>query len=113
MQKTFGQLLKETRRGKDISQRVLADAIGVDFSYISKVENDRLPPPAADTIVKICQVLDIPSEAFLSQTGKLSSDITETITASSEAIRFLKEAGAMGLSDEEWQKLSSSLKHLR
>ena len=42
--KTFGQALKEIRRGKDVTQRELATAVGVDFSYISKIENDRMPP---------------------------------------------------------------------
>ena len=47
MAKTFGQSLRELRSSKIVSQRELAEKVGVDFSYISKVENDRLPPPAA------------------------------------------------------------------
>ena len=57
MAKTFGHNLRELRRSKDVSQRELAEKVGVDFSYISKLENDRLPPPAADTIVKIAKSL--------------------------------------------------------
>ena len=52
MDMTFGQLLRELRRAKGVNQRDLASKVGVDFSYISKLENDRLPPPAADTVVK-------------------------------------------------------------
>jgi len=49
MNQSFGQLLKHIRREKGVSQRDLADQVGVDFSYISKIENDRMPPPSADT----------------------------------------------------------------
>ena len=69
--KTFGQTLKEIRRGKGITQRELATAVGVDFSYISKVENDRMPPPAADTIVKICEKLGVSPDTLLAMTGKM------------------------------------------
>jgi transcriptional regulator with XRE-family HTH domain len=113
MNKTFGQVLKEARRNQDISQRELADTIGVDFSYISKLENDRLPPPAADTIIKICEALKIPSEILLVQSGKLSSDITDTISASPEAIRFMNVVTTMSLSDDEWKTLGNALKRLR
>ncbi|MCB0594832.1 MAG: helix-turn-helix transcriptional regulator, partial [Phaeodactylibacter sp.] len=47
MENTFGPLLKEVRRSKQVSQRELAERVGVDFSYISKIENNRLAPPAA------------------------------------------------------------------
>jgi transcriptional regulator with XRE-family HTH domain len=65
MERTFGQALRELRRSKGISQRDLAEKVGVDFSYISKIENDRLPPPAADTIVKICNALEAPPDTLL------------------------------------------------
>ena len=43
---TFGQSLRKARRAAGHTQRSLAAGVGVDFSYISKVENDRIPPPA-------------------------------------------------------------------
>ncbi len=113
MPTTFGKALREIRRTKDISQRELAQKIGVDFSYISKIENDRLPPPAADTIVKICEVLNIPPEQLLAMTGKVPSGVTETIGTSAAAIQFIRDAQSMRLTEEEWQRLSKQLKRLR
>lgn len=113
MKMTFGQVLKQIRREKRVSQRELANGVGVDFSYISKIENDRLPPPSADTIMKICKILDVPSEVLLAQSGKVSSGIKEVISSSEEAIRFLQQAQKMGLSDDDWRRLSSALKKLR
>lgn len=113
MKDTFGQILKELRRDKNISQRELADKVGVDFSYISKVENDRLAAPSAQTIIKISNILDIPSEILLSHSGKLSDEMKGTMSASPEALMFMNEAKNMNLQAQEWQQLIRELKKLR
>jgi len=87
--------------------------VGVDFSYISKVENDRNPPPAADTIVKICQVLDTPPDALLAMTGKMPTPMKAIIQESPGALQFLREAQTMTLSEDEWGRLTQQLKRLR
>ena len=111
--KTFGQLLRELRRDQGVSQRDLAEGVGVDFSYISKVENDRLPPPAADTVVRICTVLDVPPDDLLAATGKLPSDVKEMIGGNAAAMQFMRQAQGMGLSELEWNTLTKRLKRLR
>jgi HTH-type transcriptional regulator, competence development regulator len=113
MSKTFGETLREQRRLKNISQRELAEKVGVDFSYISKVENDRLPPPSADTIVKICKILEIESDILLALTGKIPSETKQMLSSSIEAQKFIKQAQEMNLSDDEWQTLTKGLKRLR
>ena len=113
MKNTFGVILKNLRRDKAISQRELAEEIGVDFSYISKIENDRLPPPAADTIVKICKALNIPTEILLAESGKVSSNITELIGSSQGAIKFMLKASDMNLTEDDWENLTIKLKKLR
>jgi transcriptional regulator with XRE-family HTH domain len=112
MDKTFGQKLQELRRSAGLSQRGLAEQVGVDFSYISKVENDRLPPPAADTIVKICAVLGAPADELLALTGKVQTNVMEMLTSPS-ARQFLRQAQEMNLTDQEWQTLVKRLKRLR
>lgn len=113
MNQTFGEALKTIRRSKGISQRELANRVAVDFSYISKLENDRLPPPAADTIVKICEVLEVQPEFLLSLTGKLPSEIKVLIGSNPKALEFLRKAHTMNLADDEWDKLNEKLKSLR
>jgi transcriptional regulator with XRE-family HTH domain len=109
----FGEALREKRRDAGISQRELADKIGVDFSYISKVENGRLPPPAADTVVKICRVLGTKPEELLALTGKIPSLVQRGLSTSEAAQDFLQQAQGMGLSEEEWRQMVRSLKGLR
>ena len=111
--KTFGQTLKEIRRSKGVTQRELATAVGVDFSYISKIENDRMPPPAADTIVKICEKLKVAPDMLLAMTGKMPTSIKKAISQNPAAQQFLREAQTMTLTDDEWETLTQQLKKLR
>jgi transcriptional regulator with XRE-family HTH domain len=113
MERTFGQALRELRRSKGISQRDLAEKVGVDFSYISKIENDRLPPPAADTIVKICNALEAPPDTLLALSGKIPSELRETIGSSPAALEFIRSAQSMEITEEEWKELAKQLKRLR
>lgn len=113
MKTTFGQALRDSRRSSNISQRDLAIKVGVDYTYISKVENDRIPPPSAETIEKIAVVLGIPSADLLAHAKKIPTDVRETLQGNPDAIKFISEATNMNLSNEEWGLLTETLKHLR
>lgn len=110
---TFGAKLRSLRRARGISQRELAQRVKVDFSYISKVENDRLPPPAADTIEKICQELGVRTDELMGLTNKLPTDLRQMLVENKVARDFMREAQSMSLSDSEWHKLAGRLKRLR
>ena len=110
---TFGEKLRELRRQAGLTQRDLAEKVGLDFSYISKVENDRNPPPAADTIVKICEALEMPAESLLALKGQIPSDVAEGISSNVVAQQFLRETHRLGLSEKEWQYLRAEVKRLR
>ena len=113
MTRTFGQYLRGLRRSREVSQRELAERVGVDFSYISKVENGRVPPPSGDTIARICEVLSVPSDELLAMTGKMPTQIRRMVSASTAAQQFMRQAHAMDLTDEEWERLTQGLKGLR
>jgi transcriptional regulator with XRE-family HTH domain len=109
----FGKTLRELRRSAGVSQRELASRVGVDFSYISKVENGRIPPPAADTIVRICEVLGVDPDQSLAATGKMPTQIKEMLGGNSSALRFMREAQRMALTDDEWTEMVEQMKRLR
>jgi transcriptional regulator with XRE-family HTH domain len=113
MDNAFGEALRERRRALGLSQRDLAARTELDFSYISKVENGRLPPPAADTVVLICNALEIPPEELLALTGKIPSVVQQTVSTNRTAQEFLREVQQMGLTDDEWKKMVKSLRNLR
>jgi len=113
MAPSFGTALREKRRAASLTQRELADRAGVDFSYISKLENDRLPPPAADTVVKLAALLGCSAEELLALTGKLPSQVQERLSNSRAAQEFLRLAQERELSETEWRRLADSLRRLR
>jgi transcriptional regulator with XRE-family HTH domain len=110
---SFGEMLREKRRAAGMSQRELAAGSGLDFSYISKLENDRIPPPAADTVIEICHVLNVPSEDLLAACGKLPTDVQAAVSSSPAAQSFLENARQMNLTNDEWRELTSSMRRLR
>ena len=113
MHSTLGQALREFRPKAGMSQRDLANRVGIDFSYISKVENDRIPPPAADTVVAMCQALGIPQEELLALIGKIPSEAEKAIANSPGGQGFLREVQELNLSDDEWKKIRAALSQLR
>ena len=74
----LGRLLKQKRKELKVTQRDLAARVGVDFTYISKIENDRLEhTPSESTLVKIANELGLnPSELVL-----LAKKVPEAIRA--------------------------------
>ena len=110
---TFGSTLRALRRLAGLSQRELAERAGLDFSYISKLENDRLPPPAADTIVSLCREINGEPELLLALTGKIRPEVHQAVSTSPSAQRFLLAAQRMGLTSDEWERMSSTLHRLR
>lgn len=113
MATTFGELLREKRRSAGLSQRQLADRAGVDFSYISKLENGRLPAAADETVIRICVILGCPAEEFFTAAKKLPSQLGESLVGEPAAIRFLQEASRLQLSQTEWERLLGELHGLR
>ncbi len=60
MTETFGNLIRQARKDKEYSQRELAKLIGVDFTYLSKLENDHAGyPPSEDVIEALARHLDL------------------------------------------------------
>lgn len=109
----FGQALRARRQIAGLSQRELAAQSGLNFSYISKIENGRLPPPAADTIVLICRALQTEPEDLLALTGKIPTAVRQTVSKSRISQQFLREAQQMALTDQEWTYLLQTLRQLR
>ena len=72
MRKSFGQLIRQARKDKGLSQRELAKLIGLDFTYLSKLENDRADyPPKEDVIRSLAQNLDLDEEELIFLVGRI------------------------------------------
>lgn len=81
---TFGSYIRdrrEKRRRDDprFSVRQVADRIGVEPSFLSKVERDEVPPPSEEKIVALARDLDEDADVLLAMAGKVSSDLQRVI----------------------------------
>lgn len=113
MEPTFGQRLRELRRQAGLSQRRLAEEVGVDFSYVSKLENDRLPAPSADTTIRLATAMGVPPEELLAAARKIPEAVGDELGREPAAQRFLRMASTMKLSGPEWEAMVGELKSLR
>ncbi len=75
----FGDRLKELRLLARLTQRQLADLIGVDFSYLSKIENGVLPPPSERVLSQLAEALNTDKDELLILAGKIPADIAEML----------------------------------
>lgn len=113
MEQDFAEAFREKRRQSGLSQRRLAELAEVDFSYVSKLENGRLPAPAAETICRFAKILGCPEEELLAAAKKMPASVGGSLSARASALRFLQEASNLDLSDEEWERMTGSLRELR
>ncbi|MDB9424391.1 helix-turn-helix transcriptional regulator [Microcystis aeruginosa CS-564/01] len=75
MSETFGQVIRKARREEEYSQRELAKLIGVDYTYLSKLENDHAGyPPSQQVIESLATHLKLNAQTLGELAGRLSSD---------------------------------------
>lgn len=117
---TFGARIQALRKQKRLTQRQLAKQVaarvkeknrrGFDFTYLSKIENDRLAPPSVPAIMALSAELDTDSDDLLALAGKAPPDLGEKLKESVAARQFYRAAIDMDLSDEEWTAMLRRLK---
>jgi HTH-type transcriptional regulator, competence development regulator len=77
---TFGKLILKARRDKQYSQRELAKLIGINFTYLSKLENDRTDyPPSKEIIQSLAKYLDLKEEKLTQLAGRIDSEDWEIL----------------------------------
>jgi transcriptional regulator with XRE-family HTH domain len=94
---TFARARREALRKGDpaFSLRKVAERIGVQPSYLSRVERGLEAPPSEETIVRWADEINVDRDVMLAIAGKISSDLVKTITKRpelfAELIRELNE----------------------
>lgn len=72
MTESFGKLIRQARKAKRYSQRELAELLEVDFTYLSKLENERAEyPPKEDVIRSLARHLDLNEEELIFLAGRI------------------------------------------
>jgi transcriptional regulator with XRE-family HTH domain len=77
----FIRARREVLREEDpaYSVRQVAERVGIEPSYLSKVERDIGSPPGEDTLVRLAADLDLDPDILLALAGKVSTDLREVI----------------------------------
>ena len=81
---TFGEYIRKSReslreRDAGFSVRQVAQRVGIEPAYLSKIERDQVAPPSESTIRKLADELDEDSDILLAMAGKISCDLKEII----------------------------------
>jgi HTH-type transcriptional regulator, competence development regulator len=87
---TFGERLRELRKAKNLSQRALGDKVGINFTYLSKVESEKLDfaqYPSEDLIRKLAKALGADVDELLLLAKKIPTDIRDRVIERPDAFR--------------------------
>jgi len=104
---TFGQRLRELRKAKGLSQRALGAMAGVNFTYISKIENEKLDFaqfPSEQLIRFMAAALDADVDELLLLARKIPEPIKQRVIERPDAFRKIAS-----LDDETLNKLLEDL----
>jgi len=71
----FGVRIRELRKEIGISQREVADKVGIDFTYLSKIESGDMNPPSQEVIRRLALVLGVDSDELITLAGKVPTDL--------------------------------------
>ena len=110
----LGNRIRALRLEAKLSQRDLAaqvakrlkegDRGGLDFTYLSKIENNRLVPSAA-VLLALAAELRGNSDELLALAGKAPAEVGDMLKKSEGARMFFRSALSTRLSEEDWKKL--------
>ena len=101
----FGQRLRNLRKQKNLSQRDLAARVGIDFTYLSKIEGGRLDPPSEVIIQRIAQVLEADEDELINLAGKVPKDLKAVLEESPQAVELLRVLSERKLPEETYRKM--------
>jgi HTH-type transcriptional regulator, competence development regulator len=82
--RVLGEFLRRRReelRASDArySVRQVAERVGIEPSYLSKVERDIGSPPSEETLVRLAAELELDADVVLALAGKVSRDLRDVI----------------------------------
>ena len=90
----FGSTIRELRQQRSLSQRELAAHIGVNYTYISKIENQKLDfgdYPSEDLIGRLAEALAADEDDLLVLAGKMPQRVKIRVMERPDAFRKIAD----------------------
>lgn len=101
---TFGERVRELRKGQRVSQRDLAGRAGIDFTYLSKIENGRAEPPSEDAIRRIAEELGTNADHLILLADKFPSDLAQELKTPERVAVLRRSLSGDINSMEDWRR---------
>jgi transcriptional regulator with XRE-family HTH domain len=100
---SFGSRIQQLRRDHGRTQRDVARELGIDFTYLSKLENDRGEPPGEETVRSLAKLFDVDVEKLLALAGKLPAELRQRAQTDVQFATLLRTLPR--LSDEDLRRI--------
>jgi HTH-type transcriptional regulator, competence development regulator len=102
----FGEHLRGLRKAAGLSQRELAQRAGIDFTYLSKIENGRVDPPGESTMSALARALDTDAEDLLARARKMPRDLKQLVAQGSpEKAMLLRRIAQTPMTSERVERM--------
>jgi transcriptional regulator with XRE-family HTH domain len=87
----LGQRIKKERLALGMTQRDLADAVGITVPYMSKIEAGK-ETPTEEKIVKVAEVLGLNPDELILAAGRMPTDVMDRLAADpTKGLEFLRK----------------------
>lgn len=104
-QLTLGQTLKAARKDRGLTQETVSRMVGIDTSYLSKIENDLVEhTPSVKTLAGLAEALGLDELILLDLADKMPPAM-RNLAATPAALRFLRRASQEIQTPEGWEAL--------
>jgi HTH-type transcriptional regulator, competence development regulator len=104
---TFGERIRELRKAQGLTQREFADQLGIDFTYVSKIENGRNEiPPSEQLITRMALVLSVNADELLGLAGQFDHrELQRIVSETPEVGTLLRRLQSRQFSAEEIRQI--------
>lgn len=87
----FGSYLRSMRKENGMTQVELAESVGVDSTYISRLENGR-DHPSEEVLLRLAVALHDDPHKMIISAGKVPSEFIKLILHDEVVVQYLKQA---------------------
>lgn len=106
----YGTTQRELRVAKGLTLRKFAEALGVSPTYVSGIENGTLPPPTAERLERIAELLDASYDDLIGLAGRWDDVAKQAVEDRPELVRLFR--AARDLTSEQIEDLSKKAEEL-
>jgi transcriptional regulator with XRE-family HTH domain len=109
---TFGGRIRQLRKDHRLTLRELAAQVGIDFTYLSKIENDQGAPPAEATIRRLAEALGADEDELTLLADKLPEEFAQDLLNRPElqVAELYRSIAGRRYTDEEWREIMQLLR---